>query len=389
MTRPHHGHGGRRAAAAGAALLLTATCVSACSSDRDRPSGAPTPASPATSGPSLGSDPTTGPGTAAPESGEPTATESASPTAAPGGPTLPGPATQPPAPAPGPTRTPPKNPGCALAPPLPEQDRTLFGTSVSTSSKLLHESLADEESRFGPMSVIRTFDPHLPPEGSWSRREEAIGSRMLVTSFRMAPQEVLAGQYDAGLRHYFRTAPKDPLILWSYIHEPEPLINSGEFTAEQYRAAFRHVVRLAGEQCRANLFPTMILTGWTAEPDSERNWRDYYAGDDYVSVVAWDPYNSATSQPTKYDTPHNLYRAVAKASRQSGKPWGIAETGSVRVQGDGGERRGQWLSRIGQWFADQGASFVTYFQSTRDGEFLLLDDPSVAAWRKWVRWSHQ
>ena len=53
---------------------------------------------------------------------------------------------------------------------------------------------------------------------------------MLVTSFRMPPQEVLAGRYDAGLRDYFRNAPTDPLILWSYIHEPEPLINSGEFT---------------------------------------------------------------------------------------------------------------------------------------------------------------
>ncbi len=327
----------------------------------------------------------------------PTPTPTAAPTVAPSPTPTPTPSaaptprtSTPPAAAPAPReRQAPSNPDCALAPPLPAQDRTLFGTSISTSSKLLHESLADEEARFGRMSVIRTFDPDIPPEGAWERRKDAIGDRMLVTSFRMPPQDVLAGRYDAQLRAYFRNAPTDPLILWSYIHEPEPLILSGQFTAEQYRAAFRHVVRLAGEQCRANLFPTMILTGWTTEPASKRDWRDYYAGDDYVSVVAWDPYNSATSQPTSYVAPQGLYQSVLQASKESGKPWGIAETGSVRTTDDpSGTQRGAWLDRIGQWFSNQGASFVTYFQSTRDGEFILLDEPSVSAWKKWVRWSH-
>lgn len=332
-----------------------------------RPTPTPSPTPPVTPSPA---------GSTAPASPSPPSATTPSSSTPPVG------SARPPAPAP-------SNPQCALAPTLPDQGRTLFGTSVSTSSKLLHQSLADEEARFGQMSVIRTFDPDVPPPGAWERRKAAVGDRMLVTSFRMPPQDVLAGTYDAQLRDYFRTAPTEPLILWSYIHEPEPLIQSGAFTAEQYRAAFRHVVRIAGEHCRANLFPTMILTGWTSEPESRRNWRDYYAGDDYVSVVAWDPYNSATSQPTSYAAPRALYESVLKASKQSGKPWGIAETGSVRTKDDpSGNRRGAWLDRIGQWFADQGATFVTYFQSTRDGEFILLDEPSVQAWKKWVRWSH-
>ncbi|MBE7323974.1 hypothetical protein IEQ44_04835 [Nocardioides sp. Y6] len=277
---------------------------------------------------------------------------------------------------------------CPMAPALPEPDRTLFGASISTSTKLLPQSLADEEARFGRMAVIRTFDPEMPPAGAWSRRQAAIGDRMLVTSFRMPPGDVLAGRYDAQLRDYFRTAPTRPQILWSYIHEPEPLIMEGQFTAAQYREAFRHVVRLAQEQCRDNLFPTMILTGWTSKEASERDWRDYYAGDDYVSVVAWDPYNGATVQPTSYESPEALFASVVEASEESGKPWGIAETGTMRTPQDpSGEERAEWLDATAQWFADRGAAFVTYYQSTRNGEFILLDRPSVQVWKKWVRWS--
>lgn len=286
---------------------------------------------------------------------------------------------------PDPTGRPTTHADCRIAPEFPLQPRTRFGTSISTSEKLLPDSLADEEARFGPMSVIRTFDPTIPPDGAWSRRKDAVGSRMLVHSFRMPTAEVLAGRHDAALRAWFSESPTEPVIVWNYVHEPEVLEREGALDPVEYRKAFRHVAQIAGSLCRDNLFPAMILTGWTADPRSGRDWRTYYAGDEYVSLIAWDPYNSASKTPTRYAEPERLFRHVVEASEESGKPYGIAETGSERISGDeAGTGRAAWLDRAAAWFAANDAQFVTYFQSTRNGNFVLLDTPSVDVWSSWV-----
>ncbi len=201
----------------------------------------------------------------------------------------------------------------------------------------------------------------------------------------MAPKDVSAGKYDAAMRTFFSTAPTDRPILWNYIHEPEPMINSGQFTAAQYRAAFQHLSTLASSFCRTNLFPTMVLTGWTTEAASKRNWRDYYAGSDYTSVVAFDPYNNAHGGATAYTSPSTLFSSTVAAGKASGKPWGIAETGSNRIPGDSaGTGRAKWLTAMGAYFKTNGASFVTYFQSTNNGDFELRDAPSISAYRALV-----
>lgn len=264
------------------------------------------------------------------------------------------------------------------------RSKTRFGISVSTSSMNLPEAMEYQQDTFGRLPAVRIFDPAIPPDNAWERRRESLRRRLVVNSFRMPPQDVLAGVYDRELRRYFRTAPRKQPIMWSYIHEPEPMIDAGMFTARQYRRAFRRITNIAHRFCRGNLFPTMILTGWTADPDSDRDWRDYYAGRRYVSVVAWDPYNSATSRPIEYVAPRRLYRDVVRASRASRKPWGIAETGSMLVSGDDGQGRARWLRRMGRYFNRKGARFVTYFQSTHDGDFELRDQPSISAWRTWI-----
>lgn len=263
---------------------------------------------------------------------------------------------------------------------------TLFGVSLSTSRLSLAESLAKQEQNFGHLPVVRTFDPSIPPADAWSRRAPTLGpDRTIVTSFRMPPRDVLAGKYDAQIRAYFREAPQNR-ILYSYFHEADAEIaKTGDFTASEFRAAFRHVVDIASSLCRPNLYPTLILTGWTTQSASGRHWSDFYPGNRYVSVMSWDPYNGAGTRPTSYPEPSKLYASVLQASEAIGKPWGIAETGSARISGDeSGTGRAAWLRKVGQYFADHGATYVTYFQSTRDGDFELRDDPSINAWRYWV-----
>lgn len=273
--------------------------------------------------------------------------------------------------------------GCDRAPSYSAAD-TLFGTSLSTSDGSPTQALAHNDNLFGPLQVVRHFDSAVPPHDAWGEWRRPLGGRAVVTSFRDTPEEILSGDHDARILQHFRTAPEGGPVFWSYFHEPEVHIDAGTFTAESYREAWRHLVDLVATLCRTDLLPTLILTGWTADPGSERDWHDYFPGDDYISVVAWDVYNSATRTPTSYVAPEDLFAPVLQRSREIGKPWGIAETGSALVPSDDGAGRSAWLTAVGGHLAAEGAAFVTYFQSTRDGDFKLTDPASVAAWRQWV-----
>ena len=77
---------------------------------------------------------------------------------------------------------------------------------------------------------------------AWPGKLDA-GGRPMIISFKAPPAEVLAGTHDARLRDWFRTAPTDQDIYWTYFHEPENDIQSGAFTAAQFRQAWQRIVR--------------------------------------------------------------------------------------------------------------------------------------------------
>jgi hypothetical protein len=75
-------------------------------------------------------------------------------------------------------------------------------------------------------------------------------------------------------------------------HEPENDVdsrsNSG-YTAEDYAAMFRHVVRLLRNAGATNIVPTMVYMSYV--PWNVKPWFDaLYPGDDVVDWVAWDTY---------------------------------------------------------------------------------------------------
>ncbi len=249
------------------------------------------------------------------------------------------------------------------------------------------DKLAELDRTFGELDAVRVFDPSVPPTNAWKRRGHLVGGRVVVHSFRVPPAEVLAGAHDEVLRHYFERVPTDVTLFWSYFHEVEPHIEAGEFTAAEYRRAFRRIVDIAQEQCRIDLYPTLILTGYAVDPESGRDWRDYYPGDRYVSVLGWDPYNSASRRPTEYPPPAEVFGRVIEVSRAAGKPFGIAETGSRLTRSDpSGHGRARWLRRTAAYLERQGAVFVTYYHSVgvSGADYRLLDAPSIRAWRSWV-----
>ncbi len=277
--------------------------------------------------------------------------------------------------------------GCLKAPTW-EGGRTLFGTSVSTRTLSFAEAVRRKDARYGRLDVVRMFDSTAPPRTLWQNRGPSVAARVVVGSFRMPPREVLAGVWDQEVLHYFQTLPGDVTLFWSYFHEMERHIDAGEFTAAEFRAAFRHVVDLAASVCRSQAYPTLVLTGYTALAASGRDWRTYYPGRNYVSVMAWDPYNHASSQPDVYEPPAVLYDPVVAVSAEAGKPFAIAETGSQLIPGDrNGRQRAAWLAEVAAYAVRHDAVFVTYYDSIgyNGPDYRLRDRASADAWSSVLR----
>jgi hypothetical protein len=261
---------------------------------------------------------------------------------------------------------------------------TRFGLNIDTKGRTFPQEMTRRKRVYGKLPVIRTWDNGAPSWNAWKVRAKTLSPHTaVVTSFRMSPASVLAGTYDKALRHYFRTAPLGHKIYWNYHHEPERHVHDGLFSAAQYRAAFRHIARLSGSVCRPNLVPTLVLMGWTADPLARDDWRQYYPGAKYVSVLAWDPYNGRTDRiPPNYRSPARMYGAVVKASAAAKKPWAIAETGSPLIAGDRGAARAAWLTKLGAYAKRHRALWMTYFDYNSRVDFRLRDTPSIRAWRK-------
>ncbi|MGC1209209.1 MAG: cell wall-binding repeat-containing protein, partial [Ornithinimicrobium sp.] len=224
--------------------------------------------------------------------------------------------------------------GSDCADPLPSG--TTFGASLNQVELSVPDSIQDADSTFGRLPIVRHFSPTLPKAWNTSPMADLKG-RALITSFKAPPSEILAGKHDAALRTWFATAPADQTIYWSYFHEPEPEIRDGHFTAAQYRAAWRRISGIAAEACRPNMHPTLILMGWTANPQSGRTISDYDPGKEYAKVIAFDVYN-AMSNPKQdhYSSPQRMYDYMLDYMEKDGRPFGLAETGTRLIPGDNG-----------------------------------------------------
>lgn len=262
-------------------------------------------------------------------------------------------------------------------PPLATE--TLFGASVKADGRPWSKAVADSDAAYGRMDVVRVFYPGSPV--SWPGPAGAV-ERPVVVSFKDSVKGIAAGTRDDVLRKWFSSAPRDRDIWWSLHHEPEDNIRSGEFTAQQYREAWQRASAIAREVDNPRLHATLILMNWTLSKGSGRNWRDYYPGEESIDVIAFDVYNPTSSKT--YRDPELMLAGAREVSAETGKPFGIAEFGSLLVPGDrDGRQRAEWLRGVAREALDAGAVFVTYWDSwDESGSYRLTDEPSRQAWRE-------
>lgn len=255
---------------------------------------------------------------------------------------------------------------------------TLCGASFNTEKgETFQQALKRQEGYYGRLGAVRLFYGGLPPR--WPGR--ITDGRTQIISFKLNPREVLDGRHDDYLRQWFVSAPANQDIYWVYYHEPEDNIAKGEFSADDYRAAWRHLRELSDAADNPRLKATLVLMGWDLDPRAKRNWRDYYPGNDVVQVMGWDIYNDPPGK-NAYQPPATMFGQAISISRAEGLPFGIAETGSFLMPGDNGERRAAWLRDVTTYLAREGALWVAYFDHDwPTGDYRLLDDPSRRAWR--------
>lgn len=264
-----------------------------------------------------------------------------------------------------------------------ERRHTRFGSTVfEREGETYRDAFLRVQRTYGRLGAVRMFSPGLPP--SWSKIRQDVGDTRVIVSFKAEPAAILSGRHDRTLRQWFAAAPEDRITRWSYWHEPEDDIEAGQLRDGSYRRAWKHLHKLANSAHNSKLRSTLILMCWTAEKNSGRRWRDYYAGDRVVDLLAFDCYN-AGHRNGRYRAPRDLLGPASRLADRIGKPWAVTELGSVVVSGDRGRGRAGWLRRTSRFLRSHDARFCTYFDSDIGVDFRLHDGPSRKAWRGLVR----
>lgn len=239
-------------------------------------------------------------------------------------------------------------------------------------------ALARSEDQLGRIQVARVFFPG-PPAG-WPDLGADPGAYDLVVSFKLDPAEVLSGRWDQQMRQWFASAPAYRRIYWTLWHEPEDDIQQGRFSAADFRRAVAHLDRLADRSGPRQLRTTVILMSFTARGGQQRRWQDYVPPAESYDLLAWDAYNRSPD----YADPAALIGPSCRINAKLGKPFAVAELGSVLAPDDDGTKRARWLTELGSELRRCRARFVAYFDKAWDGgaqDFRLRDAPSLRAWR--------
>jgi hypothetical protein len=262
---------------------------------------------------------------------------------------------------------------CAAAPQQAANSSAapLLGVDASSGG-----ALSAATAQFGHMPVIRVFYSGLPSPNAWTTGAGAVNRSAVVVSFNAPPQSILSGVGDAALAHFFDTAPTGYPVYYSYEHEPEHYVASGDFTTAQYRAAWAHIASIADAAHNPELRATLILTSWTLSPASGRNWRDYLAGGGVISVLGWDDYPAGTigDHNPQAQPPADFMSAEIAAARSAGLAVGFPEFALATPAGRPG-----WLAQVANYLASNGALFGIYFDAPGAGQ--MTDAASIAAWR--------
>jgi hypothetical protein len=242
--------------------------------------------------------------------------------------------------------------------------------------------LAQDTSDYGHMPIVRVYYPGLPAANAWTTGLPAANHSAVIVSFKALPAAILSGADDAVLSHFFDTAPTGHPIYYSYYHEPEDNIANGEFTLADYKAAWAHVVALAGAAHNSDLHSILILMNWDLEKASGRDWKSYLPGGGIISTLGWDAYpaGSAKNINPQLTPPGQFMGPAIAAAKSVGLPYGFPEFSLSTPVGRTG-----WLTDVGNYLMNSGALFGVYYNGNPQYPSERLTSPAdIAVWRSFI-----
>ena len=199
----------------------------------------------------------------------------------------------------------------------------------------------------GPMDVYRGYDSgfqyptwqQVPP----GHRKTGNPGSFNDYSFQIPPAQLIAGTFDARLRTFIASTPRN-VVLTNH-HEPEQEIEAGQFTFAQFRAANARLNRLVDEQNAIDggtrkvsvILMISTFTGFQGR-NAENYWPTVAKGDggtvDLISADVYAaPHGTGTTVPIGYTTGTNwktaqtLVRPVLNFARLHVTDWAISELG--------------------------------------------------------------
>jgi len=152
---------------------------------------------------------------------------------------------------------------------------------------------------------------------------------------------------------------------WTYEAECDRHVLDGEYTGDDFQAAWVHVANLAASVgCPAK--STLMLTGYVFEQRFPTVW----PGGQYVDVIAVDPYGHVG------ETAAGKLDAVVEAADANGCGWGIGETGWNPGHTDETANTLGWITDLADYCRRNRPDFVCWWENPA---CRISDVPEAAA----------
>ncbi|MGH2686900.1 MAG: hypothetical protein ACRDJP_15660, partial [Actinomycetota bacterium] len=184
-------------------------------------------------------------------------------------------------------------------------------------------------------------------------------------------------------------------VYLSFHAEPEYSGASGAFgDAEDFRAAWVHLVTRFEELGVTNVRWVLVLMGWTFNARSDRDPAAYWPGDDVVDAVGVDGYNwfGCSGGNQDWQTFRSIFQDPYDWIAARDKPMILGEWGSVEDPSNPAAKA-EWIAAASTWIkAHPNVKVVSYFHShdvnpsrNRDCDWTLdSSTPVMGAFRTMV-----
>jgi cellulose synthase (UDP-forming) len=184
---------------------------------------------------------------------------------------------------------------------------------------------------------------------------------------------IIEGKFDTFINDYARKLQAlDKPVFLRFAHEPDnpafPWSSTGGNTADEYKLAWIHIIRLFNKQGVSNV-------AWVWNPWTPKAIQDYYPGETYVDWVGITSLNyGKASLDGNWYSFNSIYAPYKKEIASLNKPVMMAEFGSTSYGGDKNEWINDALKNIEE--SHQEIKAIVFFNTVNDKNWATSWRPS-------------